>query len=123
MGAPSWAKFLSGLDWQALLFVALIGLATLYLVRLDRDRSTPFRLVHFITEKDGTGNSASLAYVVALLVSTWALFYLTTHNRLEEWFFSAYIGVFVAGSVLRAHIGSRDRARRDGEQPTDQAQP
>ena len=119
----SLAKFLAGLDWQALLFVALIGLAVLYLLRLDRDQSTPFRLVHFITDKHGIGNSASLAYVVALLVSTWALFYLTTRHRLEEWFFATYIGVFVAGGVLRAHIGNRERARQDGAPPPDQAPP
>lgn len=113
----SLAKFLAGLDWQALLFVALIGLATLYLIRLDRDPSTPFRLVHFITDRDGVGNSASLAYVVALLVSTWAMFYLTTRNRLEDWFFGAYIGVFVAGGVVRAHIGSRERAARQHATP------
>ncbi len=105
----SLAKFLSGLDWQALLFVGLVLAAVLYLFRLDRDPGIRFRLVHFITDHDGFGNSASLAYVVALLVSTWALFYLTTHNRLEEWFFAGYIGVFVGGGVLRAAIGSRER--------------
>lgn len=109
MTAPSWAKFLSGLDWQALLFVALVLAAVVYLFRLDRDPAINFRLVHFIADRDGFGNSASLAYVVALLVSTWALFYLTTHNRLQEWFFAGYIGVFVGGGVLRAHIGSRER--------------
>lgn len=114
----SLGKFLAGLDWQALLFVALILLAVGYLLRLDRDPHTPFKLVHFISDRDGVGNSASLAYVVALLVSTWALFYLTTHNKLQEWFFTGYIGVFVGGGVLRASISSKERiAAQSRQQP------
>ena len=117
MAAPSWAKFLSGLDWQALLFVALVLAAVAYLFRMDQDRSINFRLVHFISDRDGFGNSGSLAYVVALLVSTWALFYLTTHNRLEEWFFGGYIGVFVVGGVARNYIGSRERTAAASRAP------
>lgn len=115
----SLGKFLAGLDWQALLFIALIALAVGYLIRLDRDEQTPFKLVHFISDRDGVGNSASLAYVVALLVSTWALFYLTTHNKLQEWFFAGYIGVFVGGGVLRAGISSKERIATQAQpQPT-----
>ena len=105
----SLGRFLAGLDWQALLFIALIALAVGYLIRLDRDDQITFKLVHFISDRDGVGNSASLAYVVALLVSTWALFYLTTHNKLQEWFFAGYIGVFVGGGVWRASISSKER--------------
>ena len=103
-----WAKFLQGLDWQAILFVALAAAAVVYLFRVDRDDRNDFKIIQFVTNPDGTGNSASLAYVAALLVSTWALFYLTTHNRLEEWFFAAYIGMFVGGGVLRAFIAKKD---------------
>ena len=115
----SLGKFLAGLDWQALLFIALIALAVGYLIRLDRDENITFKLVHFISDRDGVGNSASLAYVVALLVSTWALFYLTTHNKLQEWFFAGYISVFVGGGVLRAGISSRERIATQSQlQPT-----
>ena len=110
-------KFLSGLDWQALLFIALIAVAVGYLVRLDRDTGITFKLVHFITNPDGTGNSASLSYVVALLVSTWMLFYLTTHNRMQEWFFTGYIGVFVGGGVWRANISSKERIATQPQPP------
>ena len=103
-----WTKFLAGLDWQALLFVALVGAIVACLFRVDRDERNDFKIIQFVTNADGTGNSASLAYVAVLLVSTWAMFYLTTHNRLEEWFFGAYIGMFVGGGVLRAYIAKKD---------------
>ena len=111
----TWAKFVAGLDWQALLFVGLVTACTVYMFKLDRDEAVKFKLVHFITDKNGHGHSGYLAYVVALLVSTWTMFYLTTHNRLEEWFFAGYIGVFVAGGVARAWIGSKTANTGDQE--------
>ena len=111
------ATFLAGLDWQAILFLLGVFFVVLYVFKLDADKSTNFRIVHFITDKDGTGNSASLAYVSALLVSTWAMFYLTTHDRLEDWFFTSYIGVFVGGGVIRAHLGSKERIAAQQQSP------
>ena len=107
MKGLSWLKFFAGLDWQALLFVGLVAACTVYLFKLDRDPRTKFKLVHFITDKNGHGHSGFLAYVVVLLVSTWAMFYLTTHNRLQEWFFVGYISAFVVGGVARAWIGNK----------------
>lgn len=103
------SRFLAGADWQALLFVALTGLAVFYLFRVDQDKKSAFKVIQFVSNPDGTGNSRSLAYVCSLLVSTWAMFYLTTHNRLEQWFFTAYIGVFVAAGVISQGIGAKER--------------
>lgn len=86
------------------LFVILIAIAVIYLFRVDRDESKPFKLIQFITNPDGTGNSASLAYCVALLVSTWVIWAMQSAGTLTAEIFWGYTGTFVAGGVARAAI-------------------
>ena len=100
-------------------FPALIGLALIYLLRLDRDASTRFRLVQFISSADGTANSASLAYVVVLLVSTWAIWVLVAQGALTEGYLVTYAGTFVAGGVARAAVARP----RPGAAPADPEPP
>ena len=100
-------------------FPALIGLALIYLLRLDRDARTDFRLVQFIANTDGTANSASLAYVVVLLVTTWAIWVLVVQGALTEGYLGLYAGTFVAGGVARATVARP----RPGAAPADPAPP
>lgn len=86
--------------------LVLCGLVALW--RFDRDTSR-FRLVQLVSNADGTANSGSLAYVTALLVSTWGFWWEALHGRLSEWLVLAYIGTFVAGGVARQFAGSRER--------------
>ena len=90
-------------------FPALVLCGLVALWRFDRDPTSRFRLVQLVTDADGTANSASLAYVTALLVSTWAVWFEALGGRLSEWLVLAYIGTFVAGGVLRQGIGAGER--------------
>ena len=100
-------------------FPALIGLALIYLLRLDRDATTRFRLVQFVANPDGTANSASLAYVVVLLVTTWAIWVLVVQGALTEGYLGLYAGTFVAGGVARAAVARP----RPGAAPAEPAPP
>jgi len=46
-------------------------------------------------EDSGKASTSKLAQLVALMVSTWAILFLTLHNNLTEGYFLAYIGAWV----------------------------
>ena len=97
----------AGAAWA---FPALIALAVAYLWRLDQDPSTPFRLVQFVADdQTGRANSGSLAYVVALLVGTWIVYYETVAGRMSEGLLGLYLGTFVVGQVARSGIAAAQR--------------
>ena len=102
------SAFLETTNLPAWLFVVLVGAGVAYLFRLDAQPGK-FKLVQFVTDSDGRANSGSLAYVTALMVSTWALWYEAQNGRLSEWLFAAYIATFVAGGVWRSSIGAKER--------------
>lgn len=87
--------------------LVLCGLVALW--RFDRDPTSRFRLVQLVSDQNGEANSGSLAYVTALLVSTWGFWHESLHGRLSEWLMLAYIGTFVAGGVVRKLTSSRER--------------
>ena len=90
-------------------FPLLIALAVFYLFRLDRDPAQTFRLSQFITDSEGRGNSGSLAYVAALLVGTWAVYFEAISGRMSEGLMGLYLGTFVAGQVVRSGIVAAQR--------------
>lgn len=111
------AEFLALVDWAAAAFVVLIGAAWLHLLRMDRDPATGFRMVQFITNPDGSGNSASLAYVGIFLIGCWLLFYLVIHDREVDLIFGAMMAGFVTGSIWRGATGSKERIASGAKPP------
>lgn len=100
---PAWAL---SVDWPAWAFVALIAFGCLILWRESRSPASTFKVIQFVSGDDGRGNSGSLAYVVALLVSTWYVWYEATAGRGSVELILAYTGVFVAGGVSRSGIAA-----------------
>ncbi len=100
---------LAAVNWPSALFPVLIAIAVAYLLKMDADPSSKFKIVQFITNPDGTGNSASLAYCVVLLVMTWVFWAQVTWHELSSGFATVYAGTFVAGSVFRAAISAKER--------------
>lgn len=92
------------IDWPGWAFVALIAFGCLVLWRENRSTTSTFRVIQFVSAPDGTGSSASLAYVVALLVSTWYVWYETVNGRGSGELILIYTGVFVTGGVVRQGI-------------------
>lgn len=100
------------IDWPAWAFVALVMFGCLILWRESKSQTSAFRVIQFVSGDDGKGNSASLAYVVALLVSTWFVWYQTVNGRGSGELILIYTGVFVAGGVARQGITAMgDRAQ------------
>lgn len=106
-------------------FPLLIALAVGYLVHLDRRPDIRFRLVDFISDDSGRANSGSLAYVAALLVGTWLIYYEALAGRMGEGMLGLYLGTFVAGQVLRAGVHTLGKAgeAKTAPPPTEQERP
>lgn len=96
-------------DFLSILFCLLIAAAVIYLFKLDRDPSNPFKLVQLISTEAGKADKYSIAYIGAFMVSTWMMWYLTVHDRLSEWAFGGYITAFVVGGVWKSSIASKER--------------
>ena len=92
------------IDWPAWAFVALIAIGCMVLWRESTSPESTFRVIQFVTGPDGRGNSGSLAYVVALLVSTWYVWYEAVNGRGSGELILIYTGVFVTGGVVRQGI-------------------
>jgi hypothetical protein len=92
----------------------MVALAGLYLLRLDHDPATNFRLYHFVADKDGTANSASLTYVGTFLISVWLVWYLALQEQWTE--AVALVGglgtLYVIGSTARQFTSSRERLNK-----------
>lgn len=95
---------IAAIDWPAWAFVFATLLGALYFWRESRNPKSTFRLIQFVTNADGTGNSASLAYVLSLVVSIWYTWYETMNGRGSTELILAVTGVFVTGGVLRSGI-------------------
>ena len=93
---------MAAIDWPAWAFVFATLLGALYFWRESANNRSTFRLIQFVTNADGTGNSASLAYVLSLLVSIWYTWYQTMNGRGSTELILAVTGVFVSGGVLRS---------------------
>ena len=84
-------------------FPILMSLCCLYLWWLERKpiSDNKLNMVDFITGPQGHGDKYSLAFIAALIVSTWGMWVLVLLDKLSEWYFSAYIGGFVLGSAFK----------------------
>ena len=109
---------LSAVDWPAWSFVFATTVAAMYFWRESANPKSTFRLIQFVSNPDGTGNSASLAYTLSLLVSTWLLWYETINQRGSVELVLAYTGVFVTGGVLRSGISAYKDSAADTQTTT-----
>lgn len=97
---------MTAIDWPAWVFVLTTAIAALYFWRESANQKSTFRLIQFVSNPDGTGNSASLAYVLSLLVAIWYLWYAAINNRASDELILIITGVFVTGGVARSGISA-----------------
>jgi hypothetical protein len=58
---------------------------------------------------DGTTGKLSVekvGYMTALLTSTWGFVDLSLHDKLTEWYFTAYAGLLIAGRALNTSVNA-----------------
>ena len=85
-----------------------------YLIyRFNKDTSSFDLHDLFADSVTGKLSTMKIAQNVALIVSTWAFIHLTLEDKLTEWFFTAYMTVWVAGYIAKGVINkpSNDQAQ------------
>lgn len=116
----------AAVDWPAWAFVVLIAAGCAYLLRLDKDPTSRFRLVDLISDGDGRGYSPSLTYIGSFLIGSWLCWYLALSEQFLEsaGTFAAMLTGFVTGSVLRGSTAAKERtASLNADRPVAEPQP
>lgn len=124
--ATPFVEIASAVNWPAFVFVVFCGLLLAYLLRLDRDTGTGFRLTHLISDGDGHGYSPSFAYVGTFLIGSWLTWYLAVEQQYSQSAaaFAAMMTGFVAGSVFRGNTAAKERVDTvKAEKGTPEAKP
>lgn len=95
-------------DWLGVLFIFLVSAFFIRLMQYEKKKKT-WVLADFVSDATGRPDKYALGYVLALLVTTWVLWYLAVHDRLTEWYVTAYIGSFVAAGLGKSWMASNER--------------
>jgi hypothetical protein len=61
--------------------------------------------------KEDKADPEKLILLGAFVASTWALIYLTAQDKLTEWFYTAYIGSFVAARGINKFLDNKNDTR------------
>lgn len=81
----------------ALCMILIIGLLLLILIQLRKDT---YDLRYLIVDTETKQPSLyKLGNLTALIVSTWGFVYLTLHDNLSEFYFTAYMSIWAATNV------------------------
>jgi hypothetical protein len=84
-----------------MLFVAMVVAFFYMLYRIDQDRSNTFKLSGLVVDRHGQADKYAIAYILVLLVGSWAIWYEAGNGRLTEWLVSAVIYAFVLGAAFK----------------------
>lgn len=85
-----------------LMYVVLIlfvGFAIYYLRKVDKDKKSPYSIMDLIVDGDKI-QERKVTRLGTWIVSTWGFVYLIIQDRLDEWYFVGYMGVWVANAIL-----------------------
>lgn len=83
----------------SVLGIALLLLGAFVLWRADKSKSNPVDFAHLLIENDRT-SLRKFMELLAGLASTWVLVYLAVADKLTEGYYLAYLGCWVARTLL-----------------------
>ena len=73
--------------------------ALYYLRKVDKDKKSPYSVMDLIAD-NGKIQERKVTRFGTWIVSTWGFVYLIIQDRLDEWYFVGYMGVWVANAIL-----------------------
>lgn len=101
-------QLLSTINYSGLLFVAVLLVFAGLLWRLNNSEKSKFFFDELLTSESGHASSSKIAMIVALIVSTWAFFHVTLQDKLTEWFFALYMGIWVLNRGYSKYLESKE---------------
>jgi hypothetical protein len=85
-------------NYLALYFLAFIGVL---FNNMHKSTSNPINFTDLFLDKiTGKMGGSEFRINTAFIVTSWALVFLTMHDKLTEWFLAAYIGAFVVDRIF-----------------------
>ena len=98
MNIPQYIQVNSMILMYIILGVFII--ATLYyLYKVDKDKKLSYSIMDLIVS-DGKIQERKVTRLGTWIVSTWGFVYLIIQDKLDEWYFVGYMGVWVANAIL-----------------------
>lgn len=95
-----------------ILFLTLFAFVR-YLMKIDHDKKVTYSLMDLIVD-DGKIQERKVTRLGTWIVSTWGFVYLIIENKLDEWYFVGYMGVWVANAILgRKKTTNREELTED----------
>lgn len=82
-----------------LILVIVLLFFVRFLLRIDHDKKVTYSLMDLIVD-DGKIQERKVTRLGTWIVSTWGFVYLIIENKLDEWYFVGYMGVWVANAIL-----------------------
>lgn len=77
----------------------LVILAGIMAYRTSHSKASKFSLDEAFTDINGKTSLGRIGTFAALSVSSWAFVYLTSTDRLSEWFMTAYLAAWVGNGI------------------------
>jgi len=88
--------FVSTVDFTGVVLLVFLVVFVMMMYRLSKSESSKFFYDQLFVDKDGVASTSKIAHLVVLTVSTWGFVHLTLKGELSEWYFLAYITIWVA---------------------------
>jgi hypothetical protein len=88
--------FVSTVDFTGVVLLVFLVVFIWMLYRLSKSESSKFFYDQLFVDKDGVASTSKIAHLIVLTVSTWGFVHLTLKGELSEWYFLAYITIWVA---------------------------
>jgi len=97
--------------------LGLLGiLAFMLAYRASRDQASKFDFAQAFIDADGKTSLWRIGVFVALASSTWSFVYLVLNDKISEWYFTTYMGIWVLGGA-NSKWTEKFRTSPDQEKP------
>lgn len=94
-----------------LIFGLLLLLAVLAAYRMDRC-DNQFQIVDYFIGPNGKASRSALAYLTALVVSTWGFVFLTLAHEMREWYFGLYMTAWAGAHLASKWLDKKQEAAK-----------
>jgi hypothetical protein len=78
----------------------------------DKDPNNRFRLYDLICT-DGVVDETKTTRMGAFVVSSWGFVYMTSADKMTEWYFLGYMAAWVGNALFSSYLGSKDTKHSD----------
>jgi hypothetical protein len=85
--------------WVVFSFMPIAAMFAVALWKANKDPTSAFKLVHFVTTDTGRGSPFALGYTMLVVVFSWGVWALIALDKLTEAYVTLVLGAFVIGAL------------------------